>query len=169
MRAGLLSKVPFPKISKLLRPGTALLKQSVKLYFSSYKAATVRGLLAQLAEPPTFVFPDQHARWRMTPVGACPFRLCCDASICGFGATSEQAQGDEPRTMETIVNASRATLSDSERHWHQLELEGGVIVWAIKSFHGYLETDPFHVLTDQESLDHMYKVADHDHSGAALA
>lgn len=62
------------------------------------------------------------------------FWLYCDASIDGFGATLEQAQNDEQRTMKPTVYANRAT-SDTERHLQLLDLEDSASVWPVSRPH----------------------------------
>ena len=52
----------------------------------------VRALLAELAAPPIVVFPD----WVAVIDKSRPFRLHCDASTDGLGATLEQEQTDGP-------------------------------------------------------------------------
>ena len=85
---------------------------------------TVRTLLAELAAPPILVFPD----WDAVTDKSRPFRLHCDASIAGFGATLEQEQCDG--SIRPIIYISRATLAN-EQNWTPLELEAGCIVWNI--------------------------------------
>ena len=70
----------------------------------------VRALLAELAAPPILVFPD----WDAAIDKARPFRLHCDASTDGLGATLEQEQLDG--SIRPIVYISRAALSN-ERNW----------------------------------------------------
>ena len=50
--------------------------------------AIVRDMLADLAAPPVLVFPG----WDAVEDGSRLFRVYCDASIDGFGATFEQGQ-----------------------------------------------------------------------------
>ena len=92
---------------------------------------TVRTLLADLAALPILVFPD----WDAVTDKSRPFRLHCDASTAGFGATLEQEQYDGP--INPMVYISRATLAN-EQTWTPLELEAGCIVWSICRLRRYL-------------------------------
>ena len=78
--------------------------------------AAVRALPAELAAPPILVFPDRDAVIDKSR----PFRLHCDASTDGLGATLEQEQTDG--SIQTIVYISRATLVN-ERNWTPMKLE----------------------------------------------
>ena len=86
----------------------------------------MRDMLAELAVPPALVFPD----WDAVEDGSRPFRVHCDASIDGFGATLKQEQPDG--SVRSIAYVSGATL-DSGRHWTPLDLEASSILWAISS------------------------------------
>ena len=81
----------------------------------------VRSLLAELAAPPILVFPH----WDAVTDKSRPFRLHCDASTAGFGASLKQEQLDG--SIRPIVYISRATLTN-EQNWTPLELEAGCIV-----------------------------------------
>ena len=85
----------------------------------------MRAILAELATPPTLVFPNRDA----VADGSRPFHVYCDACIDGFGAAFEQEQADG--SIKSIAYISRATL-DSERHWTPLDSEAGSIVWDLK-------------------------------------
>ena len=79
-----------PNMARLIRPITALLKKGAAFDFTSAMEHTVRTLLAELTAPPICVFPDWDAVIDTTR----PFRLHCDASTAGLGATLEQEQPD---------------------------------------------------------------------------
>ena len=66
----------------------------------------VRALLADLAAPPMLVFPD----WDAVIDKSQPFRLHCDASTDGLGATLKQEQTDG--SIRPIVYISRTTLAN---------------------------------------------------------
>ena len=83
-----------PDMARLIRPITALLKKDAAFVFTSAMEDIVRALLAELAAPPTLVFPDWDAVIDTTR----PFRLHCDASTAGLGATLEQEQPDGTRS-----------------------------------------------------------------------
>ena len=77
-------------MGKRVRSITALLKKRAVFDFTPPMEAAVRALLAELATPLTLVFPD----WDAVIDKSRPFRLHCDASTAGLGATLEQEQLD---------------------------------------------------------------------------
>ena len=90
-----------PDMARRIRPITALLNKGATFDFTFTMEDTVRSLLVDLAAPPTLVFPD----WDAVTDTSRPFRLHCDASTAGFGATLEQEQRDgsiRPRLSPTI-------------------------------------------------------------------
>lgn len=70
-----------PNLSMKLMPVTALLKQGEKFSFSGDMEVTVRGLLAQLTEPPTFVCPD----WDAVEDGIARFTCASTPALMGLG------------------------------------------------------------------------------------
>ena len=110
-----------PNMAHHIRPITALLEKGAAFNFTSAMEDTVRALLAQLAAPPILVFPD----WDAVIDTSRPFRLHCDASTAGLGATLEQEQPDG--SIRPIVYISRVTL-DNEQKWTPMELEAGCVV-----------------------------------------
>ena len=107
-----------PNMAKRVRPITALLKKGATFGFTPPMEKRVRALLAELAAPPILVFPD----WDAVIDKSRPFRLHCDASTDGLGATLEQEQSDG--SIRPIVYISRATLAN-EQSWTPMELEAG--------------------------------------------
>ena len=97
-----------PNMAHYIRPITVLLKKGAAFDFTSAMEDTVRALLAQLAAPPILVFPD----WDAVIDTSRPFRLHCDASAAGLGATLEQEQPDG--SIRPIVYISRATLDNKQ-------------------------------------------------------
>ena len=79
-----------PNMACRIRPISALLKKGAAFDFTSAMEDTVRALLAELATPPILVFPD----WDAVVDTSRPFRLHCDASTAGLGATLGQEQPD---------------------------------------------------------------------------
>ena len=142
-------------LSKRLRPINALLKQGVKFAFTPAMEAIIRDILRELGQPPILVYPD----WDSIADNSRPFRLYCDASRDGFGATLEQEQPDG--TVRPILFVSRATL-DSERNWTPLDLEAGSIVWAIKRLRGHLWSTNFRIYSDHKALESISKVGEHN-------
>ena len=113
--------------------------------------ATVRALLAELAAQLIPVFPD----WDAVIDKSRPFRLHCDASTDGLGATLEQEHLDG--SIRPIVYISRATLSN-ERNWTPMELEAGCVVWIIRRLCGCLFSVFFLIFTDRECLQQISKI-----------
>ena len=110
---------------------TSLLNKGAMFDFTPPMKAAVRALLAELAAPPTLVFPD----WDGVIDRSRPFRLHRDTSTYGLGATLEQKQLDG--SIRPIVYISRTTLSN-ERYWTPMELEAGCIVWSVRHLRRYL-------------------------------
>ena len=79
-----------PNMAHHIRPTTALLKKGAAFDFTSAMEDTVCALLAELAASPILVFLD----WDAVIDTSRPFRLHCDASTAGLGATLEQEQPD---------------------------------------------------------------------------
>ena len=117
--------------------------------------ATIRAILYELTQPRILVYPD----WDAVADNSRPFRLYCDASIDGFGATLEQEQPDG--SVRPIIYISRATL-DFERSWTPFDLEAGSIVWAIKRLRGHLWSTRFHIYSDHKALENIAKVGEHN-------
>ena len=114
---------------------------------------TVCTLLAELAAPPILVFPD----WDVVIDTSRPFRLHCDASTAGLGATLEQEQPDG--SIRPIVYISRVTL-DNKQNWTPMELEAGCVVWSIRRLRRYLFGVYFLVFTDHQCLQQICKIGE---------
>ena len=142
-----------PNMAHHIRPVTALLKKGAAFEFTSAMETTVRTLLAELAAPPILVFPD----WDAVIDTSRPFRLHCDASTAGLGATLEQEQPDG--SIRPIVYISRATL-DNEQNWTPMELEAGCVVWSIRRLRRYLFGVYFLVFTDHQCLQQICKIGE---------
>ena len=142
-----------PDMARLIRPIPALLRKGAAFVFTPTMEDIVRALLAKLAAPPTPVFPDWDAVIDTTR----PFRLHCDASTAGLGATLEQEQPDD--SVRPIVYISRATL-DNEQNWTAMELEAGCVVWGIRRLRRYLFGVYFLVFTDHQCLQQICKIGE---------
>ena len=88
-----------------------------------------------------------------------PFRLYCDSSIDGFGATLEQEQPDG--SVRPVLFISRATL-DFERSWTPLDLEAVSIVWAIERRRGHLWSTHFQIYSDHKAPENIAKIGEHN-------
>ena len=142
-----------PNMAHHIRPITVLLKTGAAFDFTSAMEDTVRALLAELAAPPILVFLD----WDAVIDTSRPFRLHCDASTAGLGATLEQEQPDG--SIRPIVCISRATL-DNEQNWISMELETGCVVWSIRRLRRYLFDVYFIVFTDHQCLQQICKIGE---------
>ena len=142
-----------PNMARRIRPITALLKKDVAFDFTSTMEDTVRALLVELAAPPILVFPEWDAVIDTSP----PFRLHCDASTAGLGATLEQEQPDG--SIRPIVYISRATL-DNKQNWTPMELEAGCVVWSIRRLRRFLYGLYFLVFTDHQCLQKICKIGE---------
>ena len=142
-----------PNMAHHIRPITALLKKGAAFDFTSALEDTVRALLSELVAPPILVFPD----WDAVIDTSRPFRLHCDASTAGLGATLEQEQPDG--SIRPIVYISRATL-DNEQNWTPMELEAGCVVWSIRRLRRYLFGVYFLVFTDHQCLQQICKIGE---------
>ena len=134
-----------PNMAKRVRPIATLFKKRVTFSFTQPMEEAVRTLLAELTAPPILVFPD----WGAVIDKSRPFRLHCDTSTDGLGATLEQEQTDG--SIPPIVHISRATLAN-ERNWTPMELEAGCAVWSIRRLRRYLFSVFFLIFTDHECL-----------------
>ena len=135
-----------------MRSITSLLKKVAVFDSTPSMEAAVRALLAELAAPPKLVFPDD---WDAVIDKSRPFRLHCDASTDGLGATLEQEQPDG--SIRPIVYINRATLSN-ERSWTPMELEAGCVVWSICRLRRYLFSVFFLIFTNHECLQQISKI-----------
>ena len=97
-----------PNMARHIRPIMAFLKKSAAFDFTSATEDTVRALLAELAAHPILVFLD----WDAVIDTSRPFRLHCDASTAGLGATLEQEQPDG--SIRPVVYISRAALDNEQ-------------------------------------------------------
>ena len=142
-----------PSMTHHIRSVMALLKKGAAFEFTSSMEDTVRTLLAELAAPPILVFPG----WDAVVDTSRPFRLHCDASTTGLGATLEQEQPDG--SIRPIVYISRATL-DNEQNWTPMELEARCVVWSIRRLRRYLFGVYFLVFTDHQGLQQICKIGE---------
>ena len=93
-----------PNLSRRLQPITRLLKKDVQFSFDPEMETVVRDILKVLTKSPVPVYADFEAARN----GSRKFRLYCDASAAGFGATLEQPQKNN--TARPIVYLSRTVL-----------------------------------------------------------
>ena len=142
-----------PNIAKRVHLITALLKKGATFRITYSMEEAVCALLAELEAPPILVFLG----WDAVIDKSRPFRLHCDASTDGLGATLEQEQPD--RSIRPIVYISRATLTN-DRNWTPMELEAGCVVWSIHGLRRYLFSVFFLIFTDHECLQQIRKISE---------
>ena len=137
-------------MAKRVCPITALLKNGATFDFIPSMEEDIR---AELAAPRILVFPD----WDAVIDKSRPFRLHCDASIDGLGATLEQEQPGG--SIRPIVYISRVTLAN-ERSWTPMELEVRCVVWSLRHLRRYLLSVFFLIFTDHECLQQISKIGE---------
>ena len=142
-----------PNMAKRVRPITTLLEKGATFSFTSPMEEAIHALLAELAAPPILVFPD----WDDIIDESRPFRLHCDASTDGLGATLEQEQPDG--SIRPIVYITRATLAN-ERNWTPMELKVGCVVSSIRGLRRYLLSVFFLIFTDHECLQQISEIGE---------
>ena len=120
-----------PNLSRRLHSITKLLKKDVPFSLNAEMETVIREILTVLTKPPVMAYPDFEA----ARDGSRKFRLYCDASAAGFGATLEKPQKDN--TVRPIVYLSRTVLPN-EQGWAPIENEAGCTVWSIKRLRQYL-------------------------------
>ena len=141
-------------MSTRLRLANAILKQGAKFIFSSM-GAIIRQILDDLGTPPILVDQDRDD----VADNSRPFRLYCDASRDGFGATLKKEQPDG--SIRPKIFISRATF-DNERSWTPLDLEAGSMVWVIKRLRGHLWSTKFRIYSDHKTLEIIVKIDKHN-------
>jgi hypothetical protein len=82
--------------------------------------------------------------------------LVVDASPHGLGAVLLQYDQRTPNDKQIVLYISRA-LSDQERRYCQMELEGLALVWAVERLHYYLYGIEFNVVTDNSAVQLILK------------
>ena len=97
-----------PNLSRRLEAIIKLLKKDVPFSFSAQMETVIWELLAVLTIPPVLVYPDFEA----ARDGSQKFRLYCDASAAGFGATLEQPQ--KGNAVRSILYVSRTVLPNKQ-------------------------------------------------------
>ena len=85
------------------------------------------------------------------------FRLHCDASTAGLGATLEKERPDG--SIRPIVYIGRVTL-DNEQNLTPMELGAGCVVWSIRRLRRYLFGVYFLAFTDHQCLQQICKIGE---------
>ena len=142
-----------PNMVKRVRLITALFKKGATFSFTPPVEEVVRAPLAELVAPPILVFPD----WDTVIKKSRPFRLHCDASTDGLGATLKQEQTDG--SIRPIVYISRTTLANT-RNWTLMEVDAGCVVWSIRRLRRYLLSVFFLIFTYYECLQQIGKIGE---------
>ena len=152
-RVKLLSKVLTEPIEETLTDyETTKERRMIPFSFDAEMEAVVRDILEVLTKPPVLVYLDFEAARN----GSRKFRLYCDASAAGFGATLEQPQEDN--AVRPIVVYLSRTVLPNEQGWAPIEKETECIVWAIERLRQYLFLIPFDTYTDHLPLTSLLRV-----------
>ena len=103
-----------PNMVKRVRPITALLKKGATFSFTRPMEEDVRALLAGLTASPILVFLD----WNAVIDKSRPFRLHCDASTDGLGATLEQEKPTVPSDPSSILDEKLSLMNGIGYPWN---------------------------------------------------
>ena len=121
--------------------------EAKQFVWGNAQEAAFRQLKKKISEDVVLAYPNFEK----------PFRLSCDASRNGLGASLEQEQDDGH--YRPIAYASRRT-SASEKQYHIHKLEFLALKWSIcEKFRDYLRTKPFTCYTDNNPLTYVFKTA----------
>lgn len=127
-----------PNFATLVAPITALVKKSVKFYWSQECEEAFTKVKELLVSAPVLQCPDYSL----------PFEVHTDASAYGVGAVLVQPHSDSER----VVCYLSRSLSSQERNFSTTERECLAVLWAIEKLRPYLEGIRFTVVTDHYSL-----------------
>lgn len=120
-------------------PLTELLKKGKKFVWSLEAQQSFDDLKRSLLESPVPINPDFNRH----------FYIQCDASKTGVGAVLFQKNDDG---SEHPIAYMSKKLNSAQRNYSVTELECLAAVLAIKKFRGYVEGQPFTIITDHSSL-----------------
>ncbi|MBW0527668.1 hypothetical protein O181_067383 [Austropuccinia psidii MF-1] len=97
----------------------------------------------ELTNAPVLIHPDFEL----------PFKLYIDAACSkGLGAALHQRKIVDGEPREGVICSISRKLKDSEARYEATQTEGLFLVWAMGTFHYYLEGAVFEVYTDCTAL-----------------
>ena len=133
-----------PDLSTIIAPLDKLRKAEVEWQWTKTEQKAFEKLKRLLCSERVLTFYDPLKR----------LKLDTDASSVGLGAVLSHI--DEGVINERPIEYISRTLSKSERRYSQIDKEALALVWAIKRFHMYLYGRHFELVTDHQSLVHIF-------------
>ena len=125
--------------SKIASPLNKLLKKEEPFSWTEKQQRAFDYLKERLITAPILMYPDFTK----------PFILYTDASGTGLGAVLSQM--DKEGKERVVAYASR-TLNEAEKKYTITEQECLAVIWAVRKFKYYLESEPFTIVTDHVAL-----------------
>ena len=127
-----------PRITALSQPLRACLSTKNSWTWGPDQDKAFTEVKRELTQPSVLALYDPESRTKVS----------ADASLFGLGAVLLQENGNEWRP---VAYASRA-MSETERHYTQIEKEALAVTWACEKFRSYLFGLTFTVETDHKPL-----------------
>ena len=137
--------------STIAAPLTDLLKDDFTWNWEDAQMKAFETLKALLVNAPVLAYPDY----------AKPFKLYCDASGIGVGATLCQEVNSK---THPIAYASRK-LDETQKKWHITDREMYAIAWGLKHFRSLIMGYEVQVFTDHKPLKNDLKTNTRDPTG----
>ncbi|XP_062541036.1 uncharacterized protein K02A2.6-like [Armigeres subalbatus] len=131
-----------PNLATLTYPLRRLTVQKQSFVWGSEEQVAFEKLKAHMVRPTTLGHFDASDRTQ----------LVADASPVGLGAVLMQINEEGPR----IIAYACKSLSDTEKHYAQIEKEALALVWAVERFHFYLYGRSFELITDHKPLEAIF-------------
>ena len=127
-----------PKLAQITQPLRSLLSKNCSWHWDTPQEEAFSQLKAELTQPTILTHYDPSAE----------VKLSADASSFGLGAVLLQSSSN---TWKPVAFASRS-MSETERHYAQIEKEALATVWACSKFSDYLLGRTFLIKTDHKPL-----------------
>ena len=137
--------------STIAAPLTDLLKDDFAWEWGDAQMKAFETLKALLVNAPVLAYPDYEK----------PFKLYCDASAIGVGATLCQEVNS---MIHPIAYASRK-LDETQKKWHITDREMYAIAWGLKHFRSLIMGYEVQVFTDHKPLKNDLKTNTRDPTG----
>ena len=127
-----------PRLQLLLTPMHKLTRKGVKFEWTKEMADNFKEIKEILKKHPVLTLPAKEGL----------FRLYCDTSFIGTGASLCQVQDGEER----ILAYYSKKLPESARRYTPSELEGTGMYMCVQAFRHLLRNVPFEIITDHSAL-----------------